>query len=475
MNKLVKNTSIYTIGRVLPQAASFLLLPVYTNYLSPSEYGIVNSMQVLNGILAVLFTLAIDRSIFRLYFDYETEETRRDFLGTITISLTVISSFVFLFVLLFSGYVEQIFKSIDFYPYYFYAILAAFFSIFSTIPNIYLQLKEKAGQFVILSLIQFALNTGFVLWFVVVEGLGAEGMLKGILYGTLVILPLFAYISFKIINFKFNVQIFKESLSFSLPIIPGIITAWILELSDRLFIERYFDLYDVGIYSLGYKIAGLILVFTTAFNVAYNPVFYKLANSKDQIFAKRQLYNYNNVYSITIIIAVFFLAFFSKEIIEIFANERYLDAYKIVPLICFAYLISQLTGLFNLMIYQEKKVIKLMYVSFIAAFLNIFLNFLLVPVFGVYGAAYATILSFIVVFILTWWLARKYYYIPFNWTQISLIFIPLLIVVICEYFFLEINISTHIRLTIKLTFCVFIGLIIIKKYYPQIKNIINKS
>ena len=76
MAKIIKNTSIYAIGNILPKAAGFFLLPVYTRYLTPADYGIVSSMQVLSTILAVAFTLAIERSIYRLYWDYKTDNDK---------------------------------------------------------------------------------------------------------------------------------------------------------------------------------------------------------------------------------------------------------------------------------------------------------------------------------------------------------------------------------------------------------------
>ena len=85
---MLKNTSIYAIGNIFPRIISFFLLPIFTRYLSPEEYGILNSMNLLGVVLSIFFTMAIERSVFRLYFDYKNEE-RKDFLGTIFISLVV--------------------------------------------------------------------------------------------------------------------------------------------------------------------------------------------------------------------------------------------------------------------------------------------------------------------------------------------------------------------------------------------------
>ncbi len=471
MSSLLKNTSLYTIGNILPQAAGFFLLPIYTRYLTPADYGIVSSMQVLSTMLTVFFTMAIDRSIYRLYFDFKTDKDRRDYLGTITLSLFFISCAVLLLLFVFKGAVGQIYESISFFPYYVYAILTAFFSVFTIVPKIYFQVNEKAGKFVFLSITQFLLSTGLVLWFIIGKKNGAVGMLEGRMIAAVIILPLFFYISYRTINFTFKKQIFKESLAFSLPMIPGLMMAWVLNLSDRIFIERYFNLHDVGIYSLGYKIAGLVLIIASAFYLAYNPVFYKLANSENQKQAKEMLFKYNNSYIVVVLFITFFIVLFSKEAIQLLLNSKYYESYKIVPIISFAYLISQTSALFNLMIYQNKKVMPLTIIGFIGAAINILLNFLLVPPFGAYGAGYATVISFAIIFILSWRYAKKCYFIPFNWKLLSSL---LLIAVGVIYLFSTINLSNIFYMLILKTGFLLLALAVIYVFYfDRIKIIIK--
>jgi O-antigen/teichoic acid export membrane protein len=254
---------------------------------------------------------------------------------------------------------------------------------------------------------------------------------------------------------------------------PSLLSAWILNLSDRIFIERYFSLSDVGIYSLGYKIAELVLIFSGAFYTAYNPVFYKLANSENQMEAKRKLYKYNTCYVLLIMMSVFLISIFSKEAITLLLDPKYLEAYKIVPIIALAYFISQTSGLLNLSIYQEKKTLQMMYMILGSAGLNILLNFLLVPKLGAYGAAYATVLSFAAFFMVKYWYAKKCYFIPFNWNQIALIFAPLFAIVLLFQFIININI--HLSLIIKVLVCGIIGLFFMKKYYPQVKLMLVKK
>jgi len=470
VSKVIKNTSFYTIGSILPQAVGFFLLPLYTRYLTPADYGIISSLQVLTSILTIFFTLAIDRSIYRLFFDHTTEVDKKDYLGTITIALLAISTIELLLLFLFKTTISQIYKSIEFYPFYDFAILAAFFSIFQVVPKIYFQINEQAGKFILISIAQFLLNAGLTLWFVVGRVEGAVGMLKGELVANVIIAPLVMYISYKTINLKFKTKFFIDSLKFSVPLIPALLSAFILNLSDRIFIERYFTLADVGIYSLGYKIAGLIGVVTSSFLLAYGPVFYRHANSDDQVAAKEKIGKYNQMYILVVIIAAFIITLFSKEAIILLLSSKYKESYKIIPIIAFAYILIQITGLFNMMIYQHKKSVALMFIVLISAGLSILINFLLIPAYGAYGAAFATVISFSIVFFLTWRYAIKTYYIPLEWGRIILLLFPLIIITFLFQYVIVLNV--YIMLAVKVVFCAILLSVFLKHYYSQIKSLL---
>jgi O-antigen/teichoic acid export membrane protein len=468
---LAKNTILYTIGNFLPQAAGFILLPIYSKYLLPEDYGIVSSMQVISSIFIIFFTLAIDRGVYRLYFDFKSEKDKRDYLGTIVISLIVISSLALAVIFISKNLISKIFDSIDFYPYYVYAILTSFISTFSLIPFIYFQLKEQASKYVALSIISFIISTSIVLILVVVKNEGAIGILKGQFIGKLVLVPIFLIISYRIINLSFKWDILKTNLKFSLPMLPSLLSAWILNLSDRIFIENFHNLHDVGIYSIGYKIASLILILFSALNMAYTPVFYKIANSADQIKAKMKLSNYNNVIVFIIILGVFLLSFFSKEVVYLFLNEKYIESYKIIPIIAFSYLFSLITGLLNLMFYQNKKTLQLMYIIVGGSFANIIFNFMLVPKFGASGAASSTVLSFALMFFVELIMAKNYYYISFNWIKIF----KLISILVLLFFIFQINfgLGFYSILTLKIIVSIIIGTLFIRKNYSTIKILIN--
>ena len=462
MNTFLKNISIYSIGRILPPFLSFLLLPIYTSNTTILDYGIISSMQILNIFIALTFTLALDLALFRIYHDYKIEKDKRDLLGTIFIFFLLISFFFSLIYFLFQNNLILIFKSIEFSPYYIITIGYTFLNIFSIIPLIYLQINHKSKSYVILSLSSTVLSICFILYFLVFKQQGAVGYLKGEFFSKLILLPVFLYSTIKIINFKFSFPKLINTLKFSLPMIPGLLSAWILNLSDRIFIERYFSLNEVAIYSVSYKIATIVLILSGAFAMAYNPYFYEKAASPNQICAKKELSYINNIY---VIVSFYFsvgIILFANNIFDIFFNEAYFSGYAIVPLIVLGCFFNLITGLLNLMFNQEKKSLQLMYFTFIGAILNIILNFIFIPKFGMQGAAISTFICFLLILLIVYKYAKLYYFIEFDFKLIFRTLIPMLsLIVICFF-----NNTTSRMLLFKIFIFIGVGLISIHKISP---------
>lgn len=445
INKVFKSTALYAIGSVIPNMASFILLPIYTSHLSTADYGIVNSLQVLSVIVLIIFSLGVERSIPRLYYDYDTDSQRKEFISSIFTMLIIISTVILFLLFLFQDFVQLIYISIDFYPYFYLSLIGTYMSVFGLIPMVYFRVQEKARFFVIISLSQFTLTTILVMYFVVFEKAGAEGMLKGQAIAQSIAAVFFLVFSIKNFGFGIKKEFLKNTLTFSLPMIPSLIGAWVLNLSDRVFIERFMSLSEVGTYSLGYKLASILLIASTAFFSAYNPLFFKLAK-ENTIKAKALLKAYNNGFVLFVMFLTFNMAFFSKIVIEVFFEPEYYSAINIVSIVALGSMISIVGSLLNLSVYQEKKTLQMMYIQIIGALLNIVLNYFFIKEYGAVGAAWATALSFTVIFIIKYSYALKTYFIQFEWKKITLYGIVFLTL----FFVMKtIDVGTHYELIIK--------------------------
>ena len=421
MRRLLRNTGLYTLGNVLPQAIGFILLPVYTRFLTPEQFGIVGSMQTLSVILALTLTLAVDRAVYRLYWDHKTSEAKKTYLGTMLVSLIFVATCVLALLFIGRDVVALSFRSIGFFPYFAYAILAAYFMTFGLLPKTRLQLEQRAGAFVALTGLQFLLTTSAVLYFVVVQREGAAGMLKGQMLGNAAMAPVYLVSMRKAVRFRFRVNYLRDSLKFSLPMIPALLSSWVLNLCDRIFIERYFTLREVGLYSLSFRIATIVLVVTGALSKAYHPVFYQRANAQDQNSAQRQVARLNNLFVLGALVLVFLVSFFAREFVVLFLDPKFGSAHAIVPLIALSYFVATWLGLLNLSVYQTKKTMIVAAFQLSGAAITLALNFWLVPQFGPYGAACARLIALSAIFAALYPYSRKCYKVQYNWGTIALV------------------------------------------------------
>lgn len=426
MSKLIKNSIIYTGTNLITALSAFILLPIYTSYLSTEGFGIVSSMQTFAAILTIFMTLAIEQSIFRIYYDYNDDENKKMFLGTIFTSILIIGLSVTILAFIFSNLLNFIFPSINFYPFYALTIFYAFaLSLFSFIKSIQ-QLKQNAGLFASLSLLNFFLIAVITLYYLVLKKDGAEGYVKAMLIGTFLSAIIAFWFSKGYLKLTFRSEYLIQALKYSAPMLPSLLSAWVLNLSDRIFIDHNLSQSDLGIYSLAFRISSIIILTSSAFYSAYSPMFFEKAANLSNIEAKQFLRKTNSVfiYIIGIICLVIFL--FSKELLIMFFQPKYLPAVQLIKLFCLSFFISQITGLLNLMYYQIKKTYIVTIAICLSALVNIALNAIFIPRFGLNAAVINSIVASIINFLILLLYSKSAYFIKLPFEAILIFFVSML-------------------------------------------------
>tara|TARA_A100001015_G_scaffold317818_1_gene435793 strand:- start:1329 stop:2750 length:1422 start_codon:yes stop_codon:yes gene_type:complete len=473
---MLKNLSLYALGDIFPKAIGLFLLPIYTRYLSPEDYGLVQSMAVLSWFLIILFTFSFDRSLSRLYFDCKTEKDKKDLLGTIFYFIFIISTFLLCLLFVLQTWMDLIFTSIDFYPYFVYTIFTSYFLGFQASISMYLQVKKKAGLFIILAIVNTLLNAGLGILFVIVLNGSAEGMLKAGMLAPLIMLPFYLLYSIRISSITIRRDYLKSICLFSLPLIPTLIGAWVLSLSNRLFIERYLSLADVGIYSMAATIASLYLIFSDSIRKAYFPIYFELASSANQKLAKEKLKNYNNLLILISFIFIFLICLFSREAVIFLLDPRFHESYKLIPFLGLAYAAAVIHTTVNLSILQEKKTSLTSSIYIASSVIHIIANICLIPTFGIYGAAYALLITNTFYSITGYYISKKYYFVSYKWGQIGLFFVSFSGLIILFIFLSDINFlwTFYAKVLLIITMSVLL-LKILKTNYGTVGELLGKS
>ncbi|MCP4552302.1 MAG: oligosaccharide flippase family protein [Bacteroidetes bacterium] len=465
--KIVSNSIYYTLGKMLPMVVSFIMVPVYTQYLLPSEYGIVNNMAALQYFFGIVFSLGVEFSLFRLYYDYKDEKSKKEFLGSAFWLIMIFSVISMSLIFILSNSVDKIYSSINFYPFYSIMVITTFVGMFQTVTRIIFIITEQGKTYLIVGVVQLVIALLLNIYFIIVLQQKAIGVLKALMYTNVLMLPLYLYFQYKHSKLQFNPAMLKSILKYSLPLLPAALAGWILNSSDRIFIDRYFNLTEVGLYSLGYKIAYIFVLLTTSIRLAYNPIYFKIANSDYITNAKYKLSIYNHYYYLFSILFAFLTIFFAKEFIGLFLNEEYFEAWKILALIVFASLILESSSLFRMAIYQSKKTYYVTLIIIGVAVLNLLLNWLLIPIYRMYGAAYATIICSVIMMYLHYLVAKKCYFIETKWgTYFSLM--GLGAILIAPFWLININLMNILIIKVLLLFVICISIFL--RYRNIIKS-----
>lgn len=408
--KLLKVSVVYAAGQIFIQGLNFLLLPVYTNKLGVIEYGKISTIAAFTGFISSFLILSIQSGLCRFY----REEDHKNKIVNTALNFAYLISGVMLILIFIFG---RLFSNLifDFGDSYKILCIIVITSISSQISSIYISkysMEYKALKVCVIQVSQISLQFIIIIYSVIKLNMGLMGVLYGQLIATVTIFFILTIMEIKKYKIEMDKLLLKNMMIYSLGLLPVNLSGWILTLSDRYFIKHYNGFGDTGIYNLGYQF-GMIInpIFITPFLnsfTAYKFEIYKDADAKENF---KNLFRKYNVIGCFIMLGI---AIFSKFGIMVFANSDFANAYKVVPLILYSYFLYGKTGYYALGFQIENKTYKIgMYMGF-AALLNIILNFFLVPLGGMIGAAIATIISYFVLNLIFIKSSNQYYKIDLD-------------------------------------------------------------
>ena len=468
----IKHTAIYSIGNIATKLIGIVLLPLYTKHITVSEYGILGILEITIMILTQVLILGQSQAFLRFHDLHEYKEKRKSTLFTIFIFLFSIGLLFNFFGLGCASKLSALFsKPLEFTIYFKLCFIIIFLRIINNLFLSVLRAKEKSVFYATANIIKIAIILGFNIYFVAFAKIGVKGILYSYLIGDgLLFLILFPNMISEMIP-KFDSKILRAALTFGFPLIFTSLAGMLLSMGDRYILKLLIDYKEVGLYNLGYKVAGVLNVFLIqSFSLALLPIAYKMYRQKGD----KRYYSKMQTYFIFILFwAGLCLAFFSKEIIKLLApNPDYWAAYQVVPYIVLAYIFSGAKSVASLGLYLKRKTKYIAYITIGAAVLNIGLNFILIPKYKMMGAAIATIISFVALYIVTYFVADRFYKIPYE----NMKLLKMLILAIALFFLstLTANLILLPRILIKVAIIISFPFILypMKFYEPiEIKRI----
>jgi O-antigen/teichoic acid export membrane protein len=476
--RVIKNSTAYTLVNILPFVTGFITLPIYTRYMTPNDYGLLSLVSSFQAVLTTMVSLQLGSALPRYFFEYKGKELKI-FFSTTIYSIALIALF-FLFIIHLNGnyLVHLIFprSQIAYFPYFFISLVTIFFSQLSQVAQLLLVVQEKGGIILYRSIIATILGVALGIYFVVYLKMAALGSLLAGAVGGFFMLLLNLWLVKDFFILAWRKVYFIQSLKYGLPIVPHAMGGFLFMYSDRVVMEKFLPLSAIGIYSIADRFSMLLKNLVNSINNALSPNFTKIAvdneNKAVQIWKKLI-----TKWAVLISLVYLALALFLEEVIIILLPAKYHTAYLIVPILLGAYIFRGLYCFASAPLFFRKQTKFIPLITLTAGLFNVVANILLIPIFGLYGAALTTLLSFMVTFVFAEYFSRKCFTMQYEWSKLIQIFLVMFLIVTIVFFIRQYHpvIKFSIKLIAYIIFIVFLWIRNFGDFRNELSNLINTA
>ncbi len=418
IKRLGKHSLIYGVGGLIQRIVAVLLLPLYTRYLSPSDYGAIEALVALSAVIFALLRAGIQSSFFRFYFQAADERGRLTIvrtsfwftMGTATLALAA--------GLVFAGAIAQaLYGSTEHTD----LVRAAFVGLWASMNYDQLtalfRVEERSVSFALASLTNVAVTIGATILLVVVFDKGPLGVLVGNFSGTLAVYAVLLAYRRTQLGLEFDRDVFRRMTAWGMPFVPSVLALNAIDFSDRFFLSRLRDQHELGLYAIGMRISAALLFLLAAFRTAWPAFAYSIRDDRE---AKR-------TYGFVLTYVTFFsawgalaLGLGSPWLVRLLTTPDFYRGSRVVPLLAFAFVVFGAYVIVVTSIGRAGRRGSNWIVTGAAALLNVVLNLILIPPYGMVGAAVSMLVSYFAMFVGITWKAQRAFRVDYQWRRVGL-------------------------------------------------------
>ncbi len=463
VKSLVSASFVYGLGTIASKFIGFFLLPVFTRYLQPEQYGLFETFNVLFFLLNTIGTLGMDTAMIRFYYDSKDQTHRKLVVSSSLFLALAAGQFLALLGLAFSSSLNDLlFKGADHINTLHVTMFLVVASTINTVQLALFQTKRQPGRYSILTFIRFVSMYGLSVYFLI-QGDGVYGLMLSQLIAyclSLLIGFIFARNEFR---FSASAAISKEMLVFSAPLIVGSVSIWLLSSSDRFFLLRLSTLNELGLYSLGSRLASIVLFAVTAFQMAWPQFALSRAEDHNVAYTNARILTY---YLFVGILLVLGITLFTPEILRVLATDKYAGAGSVVFLLSCSFLFYGCFFVFGIILSLTKKTLSILPVTIPPLVVSVLLNYYLVPRLGGMGSAIASTSAYSLMATLSFIFTNRLMPIRYEWGRIlKMVFVAGLLL-FASRFFSHPSLLFALALKSLLLFMYLAGLVMLKFFLP---------
>lgn len=414
LKKFISDSLVYSIPTFVSRGLAIILVPLYTRVLNPSDYGSLDLLTAFGSIVNLTIALEVSQGVARFYPN-EPDPDRKIVYASSAFWFTVVCYSVFsVLMLVLSSDIASLVMGRDGLVHEFQIGIAYIWinGIFYLVQN-QLRWELRSHQFAIVSLITVVVGAFVSVWFAYFLRWGLMGVLLG---GTLSYLLATALGLFWLrhsFQLRFSILQLWEMLRYSTPLVFSSTAVWLSLYIDRIMINNLLSIEELGLYSIGYRLSSIASLITVGFQSALTPLIYTYYQEPETKLQISRIFRLFLFIALSIFLA---LSAFSQDLVRLLATPDFYDGTKVVVFLVPTFFLANMY-IFAPGINIAKKTCLFVLINVISAFINILLNYLLIPTFDIRGAAIATLFSNFVSFFLYVKIGQRYYYIPYKWMK----------------------------------------------------------
>ncbi|MBR2041947.1 MAG: oligosaccharide flippase family protein [Oscillospiraceae bacterium] len=387
-SKLAFNTLLFAVSNFGSKALSFFLVPFYTAVLTTEQYGTADLISASNSLLLPVITLCISDAALRFVMDKENDKSEVFVTGLFVVAMGTVAGFIIIPIL--SGF-------FDLEEYWFYSAVILLFDCFYLFSSQFCRGISKTVQFALAGILQTLVFVVSNIIFLLVFSWGVKGYLVSMALSYLIpfVFLFFSAGLYSFLKGKINKKLFLQMAKYALPLIPNTVLWWVMNASDKFFISNMLGKDFNGIYAVSYKFPSIINMINTFFFQAWQISAIEEVDSGDRTAYYSSVFK--NLCSF-IMLGMSGVLFILKPLFAVWTAEDYYSAWQYTPLLLFATMFMCFSSFWGSNLVAVKKTGVILRSAVAGGAANIVLNAVLIPVWGLYGAAFATLVGFF----LTW-------------------------------------------------------------------------
>ena len=420
LRELARHSAVYGLGSLVSRFIAVLLLPVYTRFLSPADYGLIETLIALSAILTVLLAAGVKSAFFRFYFDEADDAGKRRVIRTSFWFTMLMGTAGLVAGLALAGPIsELLFDTAEHGD----LVRAAFVGLWAHVNyeqmTSLFRVEQRSAAYLVATLVNLGLTVVATLLLVVVWEQGPIGVIVGNFTGTLLVYAgLLAYRREQL-GLELDRPLLREMNRFGMPLVPSALFLWALNFSDRFFLVRLSGPREVGLYSIGVRVASAIILLLAAFRTAWPAFAYSIEDDDEAARTYSYVLTYLVLVTSWMALALGLLA---PWLVQLLTTEEFYSAERVVAPLAFAAAAFGAYIVVVIGIGRARRTRSNWIVTGVAAALNVALNIVLIPAFGMMGAAVATIGAYGALFLGMAWKAQRVFPVPYQWRRVATAF-----------------------------------------------------